>query len=160
MFFEYKAKSLFHLLYYSNELIASYCLYLWRQSSWQRRLVTIHTTCFLVLKWRVVVFTSHLSKWLDIHIKQLGSVPKYQNDITALAFIPVSDLITACESLSTTFLPVELPILNCFESTWIGIGVGAGGLRRDPVFPHHMLNDLDRHEEGFIRKIFEKSYLW
>ena len=102
----------------------------------------------------------HMSKRLDFHVKQLGLMPKYQNDmdfrtrvkcLAALAFVPVSDLLATYESLSTSFLPDEIPILHYFETTWIGIGVGAGGLRRDPLFPHQMWNVLGRHEEGSTR---------
>ena len=97
----------------------------------------------------------HMAKRLDLHVKQLGLMPKYQIDmgfrtrvkcLAALAFIPVSDLVAVYEALSTTFLADEIPILHYFESTWIGMGVGAGGLRRDPAFPHQMWNVLNRHD--------------
>ena len=39
---------------------------------------------------------------------------------------------------------MQRPLLQ--PTTWIGIGVGAGGLRRDPLFPHQMWNVLGRHE--------------
>ena len=102
----------------------------------------------------------HMAKRLDLHVKQLGLMPKYQIDmgfrtrvkcLAALAFIPVSDLVAVYEALSTTFLADEIPILHYFESTWIGMGVGAGGLRRDPAFPHQMWNVLNRHDQGSTR---------
>ena len=104
--------------------------------------------------------TVFLSKRMDLHVRQLGLMPKYQINmgfrtsvkcLATLAFIPVSDLVAVYESLSTTFLHDELPILHYFESTWIGMGVGAGGPRRDPAFPHQMWNVLDRHEQGSTR---------
>ena len=55
------------------------------------------------------------------------------------------------EALSTTFLADEIPILHYLESTWIGMGVGAGGLRRDPAFPHQMWNVLNHHDQGSTR---------
>ena len=102
----------------------------------------------------------HMAKRLDLHVKQLGLMPKYQIDmgfrtrvkcLAALAFIPVSDLVAVYEALSTTFLADEIPILHYFESTWIGMGVGAGGLRRDPALPHQMWNVLNRHDQGSTR---------
>ena len=71
--------------------------------------------------------------------------------LAALAFIPVSDLVAVYEALSTTFLADEISILHYFESTWIGMGVGAGGPRRDPAFPHQMWNVLNRHHQGSTR---------
>ena len=84
----------------------------------------------------------HMAKRLDLHVKHFGLMPKYQIDmgfrtrvkcLAALAFIP--DLVAVYEALSTTFLADEISILHYFESTWIGMEVGAGGLRRDPAFP-------------------------
>ena len=102
----------------------------------------------------------HMAKRLDLHVKQLGLMPKYQIDmgfrtrvkcLAALAFIPVSDLVAVYEALSTTFLADEISILHYFESTCIGMGVGADRLRRDPAFPHQMWNVLDRHDQGSTR---------
>ena len=69
--------------------------------------------------------------------------------LAALAFVPLSDIIPAYESLSTTFLPDELPILHYFESTWIGLTVG--GRRMAPAFPHVMWNVHDRYTDGASR---------
>ena len=100
----------------------------------------------------------HLSKRLDYHVKQLGLTRKYTNDtsfrirvkkLAALAFIPVADLLPTFESLSTTFLVDELPLLHYFEATWIGLPVG--GQRLDPTFPHHMWNVHGRHSTGSSR---------
>ena len=52
--------------------------------------------------------------------------------------VPLSDIIPANESLSTTFLPDELPILNYFESSWIRLAVGRQ--RMAPSSPHAMWN--------------------
>ena len=58
-------------------------------------------------------------------------------------------MIPTFESLATTFLQDELPLLSYFESTWIGQPVG--GRRLAPTFPHHMWNVLDRASTGSTR---------
>ena len=67
-----------------------------------------------------------MAKRLDLHVKQLGLMPKYQIEmgfrtrvkcLEALAFISVSDLVAVYEALYTTFLADEIPILHYFEST-------------------------------------------
>ena len=102
----------------------------------------------------------HMAKRLDLYVKQLGLMPKYQIDmgfrtrvkfLAALAFIPVLDLVAVYEALSTTFLADEISLLHYFESTCIGMGVGADGLIRDPAFPHQMWNVLNRHDQGSTR---------
>ena len=69
--------------------------------------------------------------------------------LSALAFVPVSDVVANFESLATTFLDDELPLLGYFESTWIGQSVG--GRRLPPMFSHHMWNVLDRAGTGSTR---------
>ena len=100
----------------------------------------------------------HLSKRLDVHVKQLGLMVKYTEDLefhvrvkklAALAFIPVADVVPVFESLATTFLNDELALLSYFESTWIGQSVG--GRRLPPTFPLHMWNVLDRASTGSSR---------
>ena len=88
-----------------------------------------------------------LKSWLS----EFSTTWDFESCLAALAFIPVSDLVAVYEALSTTFLADEIPILHYFESTWIGMGVGAGGLRRDPAFPHQMWNVLNRHDQGSTR---------
>ena len=92
-------------------------------------------------------------------MKRLGLMPKYQTDddfklrlkmLSALAFVPVSDIVANFESLATTFLIDELPLLSYFESTWIGQAVG--GRRLPPMFSHHMWNVLDRAGTWSTRK--------
>ena len=100
----------------------------------------------------------HLSKRLDYHVKQLGLTRKYKGDLdfrirvkklAALAFIPVADVIPTFESLATTFLNDELPLLSYFEATWIGQSVA--GRRLPPIFSLHMWNVLDRASTGSNR---------
>ena len=62
--------------------------------------------------------------------------------IDSVAFLPVTDVIPAFESLAITFLNDELPLLSYFETTWIG--QPAGGRRLAPTFPHQMWNVSDR----------------
>ena len=40
--------------------------------------------------------------------------------LSALAFIPVEDLITVYEALADTFEEDELELISYFEATWIG----------------------------------------
>ena len=101
----------------------------------------------------------HLSKRLDVHVKQVGLMVKYTEDLefrirvkklAALAFLPVADVVPSFESLATTFLNDELPLLSYFETTWIGQPVG--GRRLPPTFPLHMYwNVLDRSSTGSTR---------
>ena len=100
----------------------------------------------------------HLCKRLYFQVERLGLMTKYQTDddfklrvkmLSALAFIPVSDIVANFESLATTFLNDELPLLSYFESTWIGQAVG--GRRLPPMFSHHMWNVLDRAGTGSTR---------
>ena len=69
--------------------------------------------------------------------------------LSALAFVPVSDVVATFESLAKIFLNDELPLLSYFESTWIGQSVG--GRRLPPMFPHHMWNVLGRAGTGSTR---------
>ena len=100
----------------------------------------------------------HLFKRLDFPVKRLGLMTKYLTDddfklrmkmLSALAFVLVSDVVANFESLATTFLNDELPLLGYFKSTWIGQSVG--GRRLPPMFSHHMWNVLDRAGTGSTR---------
>ena len=100
----------------------------------------------------------HLCKRLDFQVKRLGLMTKYQTDddfklrvkmLSALAFVPVSDIVANFEFLAITFLNDELPLLSYFESTRIGQAVG--GRRLPPMFSHHMWNVLDRAGTGSTR---------
>ena len=102
----------------------------------------------------------HLCKRLDFQVKRFGLMTKYQMDdefklrvkmLAALAFVPVSDVISTYESLAVTFLDDELPLLSYFELTWIGQEVGGTGRRLPPMFSHHMWNVLDRADSGSTR---------
>ena len=96
---------------------------------------------------------------LDFQVKRLSLMTKYQTDddfklrakmLSAQAFVPVSDIVANFESLATTFLNDELPLLSYFESTWIGQAVG--GRRLPAMISHHMWNVLDRAGTGSTRK--------
>ena len=63
----------------------------------------------------------HLSKRLDYHVKQFGLMVKYTDNVAfricvkclaALAFLTVTDVIPAFESLAITFFNDELPLLS------------------------------------------------
>ena len=98
-------------------------------------------------------------------MKRLGLMTKYLTDddfklrvkmLSALAFVPVSDVVANFESLATTFLNDELPLLGYFESTWIGQSVG--GRRLPPMFSHHMWNVLDELELGLQGKLMPLNH--
>ena len=68
----------------------------------------------------------HLCKRLDFQVKRLGLMTKYLTDddfklrvkmLSALAFVPVSDVVPNFESLATTFLNDELPLSRLQPST-------------------------------------------
>ena len=86
----------------------------------------------------------HLSKRLDYKVKELGLMAKYQDDydfrfrvkkLSALALIPVEDLITVYEALADTFEEDELELISYFEATWIGGVVGRRQRRTPTRFP-------------------------
>ena len=54
--------------------------------------------------------------------------------LTALAFIPVADVILTFESVATQFLQDERPLLSYFEKTWTGAPV-AGNWHLAPGLP-------------------------
>ena len=53
--------------------------------------------------------------------------------LTALAFLPVTDVIHAFESLAITFLNNKLPLPSSFETTWVDSLLG------DDVLPLYFL---------------------
>ena len=63
--------------------------------------------------------------------------------LSALAFIPVEDLITFEED--------ELELISYFEATWIGRVVGRKQRRTPAKFPAAMWNFLGRHFTGSTR---------
>ena len=69
--------------------------------------------------WQGRLFLSRQGR-VDYNVKQLGLMPKYTADqdfrlrvkkLSALAFVPVSDVVAVFESLATTFFIDELPIV-------------------------------------------------
>ena len=65
--------------------------------------------------------------------------------VSALAFIPVGDLITVYEALADTFEEDELELMSYFETTWIGGVVGRRHRRTAARFPAAMWNVVGRH---------------
>ena len=70
---------------------------------------------------------------------------KYWNDadfkkVAAIVFIPLEDVTTVYENLADSFEDDELPVLTCFETTWIGNVIGRRGRRSPPHFPYKMWN--------------------
>ena len=96
----------------------------------------------------------HISKRLDYKVKELGLMAKYQDDydfrfrmkkLSALAFIPVEDLIMVYEALADTFEEDELELISYFEATWIVGVVGRRQRRTLARFPAAMWNVAGRH---------------
>ena len=71
--------------------------------------------------------------------------------LTALAFIPLEDVVSVYEELADTFEDDEVPVLTYFESTWIGTVIGRRGRRSPPHFPLKMWNVVGRHQQGSTR---------
>ena len=71
----------------------------------------------------------HLSKSIDSHVKKLGLSRKYDadfdfrirvNKLSALAFIPLADLVSTFESLASEFLDDELALLSYLRILGLG----------------------------------------
>ena len=71
--------------------------------------------------------------------------------LSALAVIPVEDLITANEALADTFEEDVLELISYFEATWIGGVVGRKQRRTPARFPAAMWNFVGRHFTGSTR---------
>ena len=71
--------------------------------------------------------------------------------LSALAFIPVEDLITVYEALADTFEEDELELISYFEATWIGGVVGRRQQRTPARFPAAMWNVVGRLFTGSTR---------
>ena len=89
----------------------------------------------------------HFCQSLWRNIQGNGLQHRYENDkefaiqlrmVAALAFVPVSDVVSSFEQL-LDFLPENSqPFLDYFEDTWIGRPYRHG--RRPPRFPHNLWN--------------------
>ena len=71
--------------------------------------------------------------------------------LSALAFIPVEDLIMVYEALADTFEEDELELISYFEATWNGRVVGRKQRRTPARFPAAMWNFVGRHFTGSTR---------
>ena len=81
---------------------------------------------------------------------------KYQSDaefkkLVTLAFIPLEHVTTVYEDLGDSFEDDELPVLTCFETTFIVNVIDRRGSRFPPHFPHKMWNIVGRHKAGYAR---------
>ena len=82
--------------------------------------------------------------------------------IPALAFVPVADLVVVFEELKLILPPVAVPVVDYFESTYIGVLQPDGRNRDDPLFAHATWNVYTRtlsgrprtnnHIEGYRRR--------
>ena len=88
-----------------------------------------------------VYFISNNYKSIRFRVKRLS----------ALAFIPVEDLITVYEALADMFEEDELELISYFEATWIGGVVGRKQRRTPARFPAAMWNFVGRHFTGSTR---------
>ena len=73
----------------------------------------------------------HLCERLDFQVKELGLLPRHRVDdlyklrvkkLAAQAFVPVAEVVGLLESLATTFLADELPLLAYFEDRALSDG--------------------------------------
>ena len=71
--------------------------------------------------------------------------------LSALAFIPVEDLIMVYEALADTFEENELELISYFEATWNSRVVGRKQQRTPARFPAAMWNFVGRHFTGSTR---------
>lgn len=69
--------------------------------------------------------------------------------LVALAFVPVDDVTEAFEELQVITMNELVPVLQYFESTYIGRIVN--GARRRPLFPIEQWNVFDRVNGGLPR---------
>lgn len=85
------------------------------------------------------------SLWRNIQFN--GLQHRYENDkefamqlrmVAALAFVPVSDVVSSFEQLADSLPENAQPFLDHFEDTWIGRPNRHG--RRPPRFPHNLWN--------------------
>ena len=115
----------------------------------------------------------HLAHNVHKHLKQIGLQVLYNNNsnfalsakmITALCFVPVSQLDNYIDALSED-LPLELhSLLNWFEDHYVGRPMRRGNGRRPPLFLPEMWNLYERtvaksdrtnnHAEAAHRKIY------
>ena len=70
--------------------------------------------------------------------------------ISALAFVPVANIIADFNSLAAHCGLAEQPVLDYFENTYIG--QPQRGRRNDPMFPHNLWNINSRVVGGLPRK--------
>ena len=84
-------------------------------------LITVSNVMSQIRQIRVYFISSNY-KGIRFRVKKLS----------ALAFIPVEDLITVYEALADTFEEDELELISYFEATWIG-GVVGRKQRRTPA---------------------------
>ena len=93
----------------------------------------------------------HLSQNVYRHVQQNGLSQLYLRDedfrtnirmVSALAFVPREDIVARFEDLSQHCSPQEIPILDYFETNYVG--ELRRGLRRPPLFAHSLWNVHDR----------------
>ena len=100
----------------------------------------------------------HLSQAVYRKVQSVGLQNGYQNDanlslhirmLTALAFVPVDDVLDYFEVLTDAMPQEAEPIVDYFEDTYIGRRVRRG--RRQPLIPLAFWNVTDRLEGGLPR---------
>lgn len=95
----------------------------------------------------------HLMKNFRRQLTESGLLQRYNTDSTfahearmipALAFVPITDLNDAFDSLSDALPEYLLPILTWLEDNYIGRPVGRNRRRRPALFPPQLWNVYDR----------------
>ena len=106
----------------------------------------------------------HLVKNLKKKLTELGLMTRYQRDpdfslaarmITALAFVPPSNLDVAIAELATYLPPDLMPVLKYFENTYVGplhyVLSDGSIVRKDPLFPVETWSVYNRTLTGDTR---------
>lgn len=94
----------------------------------------------------------HLVRNLKKKISEEGLLSQYNNDavfalfvreIAAIAFVPIDKIDDALASLEADLPPELLPVLNWFETYYIG-APNRRGIRKTPLFPPDIWNVSER----------------
>lgn len=101
----------------------------------------------------------HLSQNMQRHLSNIGLRQAYNNDtdfalqcrmIISLAFVPQLHLETALTSLREELTAALQPMLEWFETNYIGVLTRSGN-RRPPLFGYDIWNVYDRTRQNFER---------
>ncbi|CAF4818092.1 unnamed protein product [Rotaria magnacalcarata] len=102
----------------------------------------------------------HFAQAVWRQVQSKGLATKYKEDecfrlnvkkLIALAFVPVGDVTTACDSVTEQFDDDADDLLDYFEKTWIGERKRRGASRKNTQFAQQLWNVYDRVVAGLPR---------